>query len=401
MREPSLDLLVLGATGFTGRQAAFWLKAHAPTGLRWGVAGRNPAKLAQLRTELGITDLPIQQVDTADVVAVREMAESTRVLLSTVGPFAKYGSEVFAACARAGTHYADITGETPWVRRMIDLHETTARDSGARLVPFCGFDSVPSDLGTLLVVDWIRQHYGQATRDVRSAFRAKGGVNGGTLDSAFTLAERGEERLVADAFLLNPKDYRPTFSKARHGDPVSPRKDPDLGWVAPFFMGPVNSRVVRRSQAIYRERGHEYGSDFAYQEWMSAPSAAFAYGVTGALGIGFALNRNATTRGLLRRFAPAPGEGPSEAVMDGGWFRADFVGVAEDGRKARLRIRSPGDPGNRSTVRFLCCAGLCLAAGEGPPGAGVLTPATAFGTSLAERLRNHGVDFELGPLSSP
>ncbi len=393
-----LDLVVYGATGFTGRQAAAYVARRAPPGLRWAIAGRNIEKLRRVRRALGAAahDLPMIVADAQDDVAITALARRCRVVLTTAGPYAKYGSLLFAACAAAGTDYVDITGETPWVREMIDQHEATAVASGARMVPLCGFDSVPSDLGVYLLVHHFRTAHGEATHTVHSAFSAKGGVNGGTLDSALTLMAQGKVGKLADPFLLNPPEARPGTGGARSEDLRAAVHDPELGrWVAPFFMGPVNTRVVRRSQALWARQGLDYGPDFAYREAMSVGGRLSGQAVAATIGLTMQLGRTAWGRRLLRALSPAPGVGPSEATMDGGGFTARFAGVSESGRRARVTVRGQGDPGNRCTVRMLCESAFCLV--EDDPalparahGGGVLTPASAFGEVLLARLRATG-----------
>ena len=406
-----LDLIVHGATGFTGRQAAQYVATHAPEGLRWAISGRNATRLAAVRSSLQAAGQGPEVVvaDSHDAVAIDALARRTRVVLTTVGPYAKYGTALFAACAGAGTHYVDITGETPWARDMTDVHHGTAERTGAVLVPFCGFDSIPSDLGTFMMVDWIRREWGLGTREVRSGFRAKGGFNGGTLDSAMTMAEQGTQKKMGHPFLLNPEGMRGEGRRAgpRHADPTGPWRDPDMGspdrpgrWLAPFFMAPVNTRVVRRSAAVSEQRGQPYGADFAYSEGMLVASRAQGWGIVAGRGGGGGVLATRLGRTVAQRFLPKPGEGPSEAAMDGGFFTTELVAVAEDGRVVRGRIHGDGDPGNRSTVRMLCESAFCLThllddTPAGAHGGGVWTPATAFGPVLLERLRAAGMTFEV------
>ena len=393
-----LDLIVYGATGFTGRQCARYLMAHGPDGLRWAIAGRNVTKLRAVQTELGgASSGPAMIIaDAHDAVAISHLVKRTKVVLTTAGPYAKYGSPLFAACAAAGTDYVDITGETPWVRQMLDQHESVAKASGARLVPFCGFDSIPSELGVWLLVRHFRDVHNEGTREVRSAFRAKGGVNGGTLDSALHMFETGDARRLAKPFLLNPPDARPGKAPERSHDPQEAVHDADLDcWTAPFFMGPVNTRVVRRSDALWTARGEGYGDDFAYRETMRVPNRLMGAVIAAGMGMFMVLGSRPWGRSLVRSVVPAPGEGPSEATMDNGHFDVSFIGVSDTGRKAVVRITSQGDPGNRSTVRMLCEAALCFVVDPdtipaSAHGGGILTPTTAFGSTLVDRLKATG-----------
>ena len=396
MSERTHDIVLLGVTGFTGRQVAAWFARNVPrTEVRWALAARSAERLAAIRDGLGakFADVPLLIVDTLDADTVGAMARSARVVLTTVGPYARFGDLVVDACVEHGTDYVDITGETPWVRRVIARHHERASRDGTRIVPFCGFDSVPSDLGTWMVVRHLREVHGQATREVRSAFRAKGGFNGGTLASALNLLAAERPRDMADPFTLNPADHTPGPAPARSQDLTRTFADPDLGRVAPFFMAPVNTRVVRRSDALLSARGAGYGDQFAYQEALSVKGPAMGWGVLAAVAAVPLVGRSGMLRSLAARLGPAPGEGPSDAEMDAGWFTARFVGLGEGGARIEATVKGQGDPGNRCTVRMLCCCALALIQDREqlPPGGGVLTPAVAFGPVLLARLRAEGM----------
>ncbi|MCB9777200.1 MAG: saccharopine dehydrogenase NADP-binding domain-containing protein [Alphaproteobacteria bacterium] len=401
-----LDLVVVGATGFTGRQCADYLAQHAPESLRWGLAGRSEGKLLAVRDALGPAhaDRPVVVVDTLDGDAVDALAARSRVVLTTVGPYARFGSLLFAACARHGADYLDITGETPWVREMIDAHHETARRTGARMVPLSGFDSIPSDLGVWMVADHARRHLDQGLVDVTSVFKAKGGFNGGTAASALGMMDREAIRRLAHPFLLSPDPKAVSDDvAARSQDPRGPRYEPRLdAWLAPFFMGPINSRVVRRSAALLAARGQGYGDGFAYREWMwggrGLAGRATALAATATIGTVFGLGQKPWGRRLFERVVPDPGEGPSEAEMDGGFFRCDLLARTEGGVALRGRIHGDGDPGNRCTVRMLCESALAFATqGDALPAqeGGVWTPASALGGVLLERLRAAGMQWEV------
>ncbi len=414
-----LDLVLLGVTGFTGRQTARWVARYvseaaarqagddARPPLRWALAARHRGKLEAVRADLGpdFSELPLLVCDTGDDAAVTALARRTRVLLTTVGPYAQYGSAVVAACAAAGTDYVDITGETPWVRDMIDAHQATALRTGARLVPCCGFDSVPSDLGVWLVARAL-QGAGTDPVDVRASFSAKGGFNGGTLASGLGMMASGEGRRLFDPFLLNPPERKPGPAADRSQDVKRPYYDDVLGsWAAPFLMAAINTRVVRRSDALFSAEGQGYGPDFAYREVMRSKGRSDAWLVSGALGVVTAVGMRETGRKLLKRVGPAPGQGPSEAAMDGGFFRTRLVGRGASGVVVKGEISGPGDPGNRATVRMLCSAALALVEDRErlPERAGFLTPATCFEQVLVDRLRDRGMTLSasvVGAVSS-
>ncbi len=407
MTDRQYDVVLYGASGFVGRQAVRYFAKHAHSGkVRWAIAGRNRQKLEAVKSDLGVAggNVDILVADSRDRSAVDEMVAQTRVMLNTAGPFALYGDEIVDACVRLRTHYVDITGETPWVRNLIDRYHNLAVSNGTRIIPFCGFDSVPSDLGTYLVVRHMQKELGVPCKTVKAYFQAYGGFNGGTLASAFNLYDSGQAIQVSNPFLLNPPGEHTREEILRNADPRQPQYDADIGaWVGPFFMGSVNTRVVRRSCALYELWQKPYGQDFTYQEYMKfdrpwAWLKATSMNVGGTLFAG--AMRRTSIRHLLQSHLPQPGSGPSEKTMDEGWFRCELIGIAEDGRKVRGLICDRGDPGNRATVKFLCESALCLALDiNALPGGnrhgGILTPSTALGDVLAERLRQTGMIFEL------
>jgi short subunit dehydrogenase-like uncharacterized protein len=395
------DLVLYGATGFVGRQAAAYLAEHG-TGLRWALAGRSVAKLQALRADFIASSPGVVVADSTDAAALDQLAAQARVVLSTAGPFARFGSELVAACVHHGTHYVDITGETPWVRQMIDRHHNSAAKGGTRIVPGCGFDSVPSDLGAWLVANALRKQHGERCASIKACFSMRGGLNGGTAASMLNALDEGVQAQLDDPFLLNPAGSVPADA-ASHRDPAGALRDADFdAWLAPFMMGPINTRVVRRSAALLADSGL-FTPGFRYQEY-----ARIGRGVAGALAAsvvaaGLAAGRSALGLAPLRRvaahFVPAPGEGPSQRVMDQGSFRCELIGVGERGRVQRGRIAGRGDPGNRATTVFVCEAALALALDmKRLPGGtrlgGVLTPSVAFGPVLAERLRAAGMTLE-------
>jgi short subunit dehydrogenase-like uncharacterized protein len=326
------------------------------------------------------------------------LARDAAVVLSTAGPFALYGSELVAACVRHGTHYVDITGETPWVKGLIDRHHDEARRKGARIIPMCGFDSIPSDLSAYLAQQAMQAQFGEPCSSVKVAFSLRGGFNGGTLASLFNMLASGQDEAMADLFLLNPANTRPAKTSA-HADPQGPRHDADFSaWLGPFFMAPINTRVVRRSAALL-----DYHKDFAYQEYLrlgAGPGAAVAATLlsAGSASSQVAL-RFAPFRKLAEKLSPPPGAGPSESSMDGGSFRARWVGHSAGGNTVRGEIADQGDPGNRATTKMLCEAALALALqlDELPGGrgfGGLLTPASGLGDALVQRLRVAGMTFK-------
>ncbi|TFV59311.1 enoyl-ACP reductase [Geodermatophilus sp. DF01-2] len=399
------DLVVYGATGFVGRLLAAYLAGAAPADLRIALAGRSRSRLEQVRGELpaAARSWPLVEADSTDDASLAALAASTRVLATTVGPYVRYGLPVVEACARAGTHYADLTGEVLFVRRAIDRTDAVARDTGARIVHACGYDSVPSDLSALLLAERARADDAGGLRDVQLVATARGGVSGGTVDSARAQFEElgrdaSARRLAGDPYALSPdRDAEPDTRQPRDAGP--PSRTPDGRWTAPFVMAPFNTRVVRRSNAL---QDWAYGRGLRYGEVMGCgrgvPGAVTASAVTAGLA-GFAAAMSLPpTRGLLDRVLPDPGAGPGEQARARGWFRMVVDATTESGRRYRATAAGQGDPGYAATAVMLGETALALALdGDRLPGrAGSLTPATALGSVLVQRLRAAGHTYEVG-----
>jgi len=389
------DLILFGATGFTGRLVAEHI-ARSPDKPRWAIAGRSRAKLEAL----GIA-APVLVADAHDREALDALARRTTVVCTTVGPYARYGSELVAACTEAGTHYCDLTGEVQWMRRMIDRHHARARVTGARIVHTCGFDSIPSDLGTWALQQEFIARFGRPAQRVTALFgETSGGLSGGTIASAMQIADEAAadpevRRIIADPYALDPEP--------RGVLPASP-DEMAIGWnrhlrmfTAPFMMAPVNTRVVRRAHAL---SGHPWGEGFVYREVMSTPGtvrgAVMAASALGALG-GLALAlRFRKLREVLARRAPQPGEGPSKDAREHGHWKMRFVGEAGSNGSANVLLYTAGDrmdPGYGSTAKMLGEAALCLALEPLSSPGGVLTPSVAMGATLLARLRRAGLTF--------
>lgn len=400
------DVVLYGASGFVGRQTVGYFAKHPEvksSGLTWALAGRSADKLEAVRKACGAKQAGIVVAEAHDAAAMDALASSAKVVLSTAGPFALYGSELLAACVRHGTHYVDITGETPWVKDMIDEHHDAAQRKGARIIPFCGFDSIPSDLSAHLANAAMQERYGEACVETKVAFSIRGGFNGGTLASLFNMLASGQSAAMADPFLLNPSGTRPADASATaHADPIGPRRDADFGaWLGPFMMSTINTRVVRRSAALLG-----YAPGYAYQEYLRLGKGPLAAMAATSLSVGSFTSQAALrlppVRKLAQRFAPPPGAGPSEASMDGGSFRALWVGRSASGKMVRGMIADKGDPGNRATTKMLCESALALALqlNELPGGrtyGGLLTPASGLGDVLVQRLRAAGMKLQVDP----
>jgi short subunit dehydrogenase-like uncharacterized protein len=395
---PEFDLVLYGATGFTGRLVAEYLAAHAPDGITWAVAGRNPEKLAGVMSEVG-ADIPQIRADAGEPASLREMASRARVVITTVGPYDLYGMPLVEACADAGTDYVDLTGETQFIRRSIDTVSERARETGARIVHCCGFDSIPSDLGVWMLNEHLRTTHERRLQEAKLYVgRMKGGASGGTIASMLRVVElagsdRSIRRILGDPYALNPEGTRGDDGSDQNGA----RYDPWIGaWTGPFVMAAINTRIVRRSNALL---GHPYGRDFRYAEVSRMPSRLAAYSLSAGLGAfvtGVALP---PTRALLRRFLPAPGEGPDRAAREAGYFEISILGRAagEPPLEAEAFIRGEGDPGYLATSRMLAESSLCLALEDVPAAGGVHTPASAMAAPLLDRLRAAGMTFEVRP----
>mgnify|MGYP003402772788 FL=1 len=399
-----LDLVVFGATSFVGQILCRHLvDRHGTQGpLRWAIAGRNAAKLDQVALSTG-ADVERIVVDAADDAGLAELAAATRVVVSTVGPYALYGSPLVAAVAAAGTDYCDLTGEPQWMRAMIDAHSQAARASGARIVHACGFDSIPSDLGVWFTQQRAAERFGQPCRRVDMRVQAmKGGASGGTVASMVNLVaeaahDRELRRLLADPYALAPPDLRVGPDQP---DVVRPTRDAGTGqWLGPFVMAGVNTRVVHRSHALL---GRPWGPDFRYREATATGAgplgAVKAGGLTAGVAAGTGLLAIGPVRNAAARYVlPKPGEGPSAQAQERGFFDIRFRGTTADGRTIDTSVTGDRDPGYGSTAKMLGEAAVALV--DLDPGrleGGIWTPSTAFGEDLVERLEAHaGLRFEV------
>ncbi|MFN3225673.1 MAG: saccharopine dehydrogenase family protein [Hyphomicrobiales bacterium] len=410
MAGREFDIVLWGATGATGRRAAHHL-AHrcAECGLALAIGGRNEAKLQALRQELPDVGRPIAVVigDSHDTAFMGGMTARTHVVASTAGPFALYGSELVAACAKNGTHYCDLSAEPQWLHAMMDAHEAKARETGARIVHSCGHDSIPSDLGVQFLQEAAHARYGQPCRRVATRVtRMKGGFSGGTAASflnAMRLRESDPEfsRLSVDPYALCPKGMRDGPDGPDRMMPIEVTWDAELkAWTKPYFMGPMNAKVVRRTNAIM---DYPYGRDFRYEETgltrggIGGWWAAMRDTLLGRLFL-ITMSVPATRRMLERRVLPKSGEGPSREVRESGSHEIMQVGEMPDGTILKARITGQGDPGVRSTTLMLTEAALCLRQDEAriTIGGGFWTPASAMGPLLRARIVQHaGLSFDL------
>jgi len=394
------ELLLWGATGFTGRLAAEWLAARYPDA-RVALGGRSESKLEKLRDELVEIDpkcaaWPIRVGDAFDVPALDAIVPEASVVASTAGPFSLYGHELAAACARHGTDYCDITGEIQFVRALVDRNHARARDSGARLVPFCGFDSIPSDLGVYSLQRHLIEARGEPCESATFVvLRARGGFSGGTVASMIeTFEEAGRDARVRE-MLRDPQALAEPRGLAR--EEARGVRRIDGAWTAPFVMAMINTRVVYRTNALL---GFPWGDAFRYEERVALGSGARGFARAQAMNAGLVMAERAlavgAVRGLAKRFLPESGEGPSQDERKSGSFRVRITGADARGESlAVCNISGEGDPGYTNAAKMLIESAFCLARdlpeGEG----GVLTPASAMGEPLARRLRAAGIPFDV------
>jgi short subunit dehydrogenase-like uncharacterized protein len=401
--DRTYDLVVYGATSFVGQIVCRYLVGrHGVDGdLTWAIAGRNADKLASVSAATGAT-VPQIVADAADRPALDALAESTSVVMSTVGPYALYGSELVGAVVEAGVDYCDLTGEVQWMRRMIDVHQARAEQTGARVVHACGFDSIPSDLGVWFTQQRALEAFGEPCTEVRmSVAGARGGVSGGTAASGINMFEEMADdpelrAITSDPYVLAPVDMRDGPKQPGLGRPT--RDDRFDSWVAPFVMAPTNSAVVLRSHALL---GLPWGRDFTYGETMMTgggiTGGVKAYAMTGGLAAMAGAGSFGPTRKLLAKVIPKPGAGPSEAKQLAGWFDLRFVGTTASGMAIRTKVTGDQDPGYGSTAKMLSEAAVAFGDVDATKLAGGFwTPASAFGDVLIERLEAHaGVRFDV------
>jgi short subunit dehydrogenase-like uncharacterized protein len=404
--DRAYDLVLYGATGFVGRLTAAYLCEQVPDGSTIALAGRNRRRLEEVRDSLGPRAAGWDTVvaDAADAAGLVSLARSARVVVTTVGPYAKYGVRLVEACADAGTHYADLTGEVGFVREVIDRFDATARHSGARIVVSCGFDSIPSDLGVLSLHDEVRRADAGELEDTTLVVTdLRGGVSGGTVDSMRVQLDAMKRdpslrRLVADPYALSPdRDREPRLGDERDARAIT--RDRDLGrWRSPFAMAPYNTRIVRRSNAL---QDWAYGRRFRYREVMGFPDGPLGLAAAGAMTLGLAAVAGGLTigptRAVLDRILPSPGDGPSEKTRRNGRFRLEIHARTSTGARYRGMVSGNGDPGYAATAVMLGESALALSSDSAalPPAAGVLTPATGIGLQLVERLRRHDLHFDV------
>jgi short subunit dehydrogenase-like uncharacterized protein len=384
------DIIVYGATGFTGQLVAEYLASHyaGNSDLKWAMAGRNLDKLASVRDAIGApADTALITADAGDPVSLKAMIDQTRSVLTTVGPYQLYGSELVAACAASGTDYFDLCGEPVWMRQMIDKHETTAKASGARIVFSCGFDSVPFELGTFFVQEEAKRAFGAPAARVKGRVRAmRGTLSGGTAASAKATFDAVAKDLSLVAILNDPFALTPGFGGAKQPRGNKPAYEEDLqSWTAPFMMALINTRNVHRSNMLM---GFPYGKEFVYDEMVLTGS-----GEKGEANARKVMAANTEKTGPS---APKPGEGPSKEERENGLYDLLYVAVAPDGRQVRASVKGDRDPGYGSTSKMISECAVCLLRDAPEVASGFWTPGAAMRQKLIKRLVDHaGLTFQV------
>jgi short subunit dehydrogenase-like uncharacterized protein len=382
------DIVVYGATGFTGQLVAEYLAAHYKNDkeLKWAMAGRSLDKLKSVRDEIGApADIPLIVADANDPVSVKAMIDQTRSVVTTVGPYLLYGNELVAACAASGTDYFDLCGEVPWMRRIIDAHLDTTQRSGARIMFSCGYDSVPFELGAFFVQEEAKRAFGAPTARVKGRVREmRGTFSGGTAASGRAIFEAAAKDPSLLALVRDPFALTPGFAGPKQPPGNKPVFDEDLKtWLTPFFMANINTRNVHRSNMLM---GFPYGRDFVYDEMQIAGP--------GEEGEAMAKRIVAANNRMAASAAPTPGEGPSKEERENGLYDLLYVAIAPDSRQARASVKGDRDPGYGSTSKMISECAICLLRDAPDVPAGIWTPGAAMQHKLIKRLVDHaGLTF--------
>lgn len=397
------DIVIFGATSFVGQiLCRYMVDRHGVDGdLDWVIAGRNAEKLEQVASSTG-ADVERIVCDADDAAAIADMVASTKLVISTVGPYALYGSKLVAAVAEAGVDYVDLTGEPQWMQKMIDRYSDRAAETGARIVHACGFDSVPSDMGVWFVQQQAQEQFGETCNTIRMGVEAmKGGASGGTVASMMNMMDEVSADPSLRAVLTNPYALAPKDDREGVRQPNVTLPDYDLGldsWTAPFVMAGTNTRVVFRTHALL---GHPWGDDFTYGESMlmgpGFGGRAKAFGMSGALGGFMGAAAIGPMRKLLGKALPEPGEGPTPEKQEAGFYDIRFHGTTPSGNEIMVKVTGDRDPGYGSTSKILAeAATTLLTRSHAEVPGGCLTPATALGADYVAALVDHaGLTFDV------
>ena len=398
------DLVLFGATGFTGRQVTNYLTKIIPDGFKWAIAGRNQKKLLHLQNNIHHTNLPDYiVVDGCNSDDMARLVGQARLIASTAGPFALYGELLIEQCAKQGVDYLDITGEPAFIHRMIERYDEIAKNNGAKIIPFCGFDSIPFDMGTHIAVSYIRNQWSEYTTSVCAYVELRSGVNGGTFKTLLTTLSSGDWKIADQLDVMLPKQNNAvTLQKDRTEAVFSTEMN---RWTVPHVMAPINSRVVNRSAVLSANFGEKYSEVFLYDECqllgaLINQEKAQTMAKTNQFAQTYQ-RKNGVPEYVIEQY-PKPGEGPSDALIEKGFYRITFVAYSISGQIVKVVFSGKGDPSNKGTAIFLAESALSIALQRDElPGAntrfGFLTPATALGDVLIERLRSANITIHCSP----
>lgn len=400
-KSREFDIIIWGASGFTGRLVAGYIFSKYGTNgdLKWAMAGRNLAKLELVRSKVADKTVPIVVADSNDDEGLKEMVKRAKVICTTVGPYAKYGSKLVSVCIENQTHYCDLAGEVQWIRRMIDKHHESAVANQTKIVNCCGFDSIPSDMGVYFIQKISKAKKGQIAKQIQMRVAgASGGISGGTYESLSHVNEEAHKDKNIFKVLINPYGLNPVGEQEgldKYDLRTIVYDKASKSWIGPFVMAAINTKIVRRSNAL---SGYAYGKDFRYDE-ATLSGKGLKGRVKGFISvIPIGLMMSAKPGSLLKRIIdkilPKAGEGPNKKQRENGFYNLRFYITYEDGSKALAKVIGDMDPGYGSTSKMLSEAAICLAKDELSYLGGVLTPSTAMGDKLLSRLeKNAGLTF--------
>ena len=400
----AFDIVVYGATSFVGQILTEYLRDYGQLShenaekFTWAIAGRSQAKLLELKTRLNMPDIPHFVADATDEVELTKIANSTKVIITTVGPYALFGETMVKVCAHTGTDYCDLTGEPQWIKAMLDKYEDQAKQSGARIINSAGFDSIPSDLGVYVTQNAAIQRMGSPAQQIKMRVRKlKGTASGGTIASMLNIFQETKDnpairKLLVNPYVLCPEDHPFNIRQKSHS---KAEYDSELKmWTMPFIMAAINERIVHRSNALLE---NQYGIAFVYDEAMSAKSAFQAWSFTLGLGCFMIATSIGPLRNLLvKHVLPKPGEGPSLQEQLNGMYDMRFYANIPNAQSIIVKVEGDRDPGYGSTAKMLAQVGLCLANDVPTLAGGFWTPAAALNEHLIARLKEHaGVTIEV------
>lgn len=401
---PHFDIIIYGATSFVGQimleyLAEYTTKQDAEP-IKWAIAGRSEQKLLAVKAQNNLPHIEHIIADANDEAALTNMCAQTKVVISTVGPYALYGETLIKVCAESGTDYCDLTGEPQWIKAMLDKYEMSAKASGARIINSAGFDSIPSDLGVYALQQHAIETTGKPAFQIKMRVRKiKGGASGGTIASMLNVVEEASNnpalrKLLVNPYVLCPKDH--PFKQRQTNHKKAQFEEDTQMWIMPFIMAAINERIVHRTNSLL---GNRYGEYFSYDEAMSAKKGLQAWGVTLGLGAFMVGASIKPIRNLLAKHVlPKPGEGPSKQEQLSGMFDMRFYATLDNGEKAEVQVKGDRDPGYGSTAKMLTQAALCIANDIPDVQGGFWTPAAALNDALTARLAQHaGVTITLQP----